>query len=139
MNIEQKLSELNVVTSNSYIKLYLPSTHDNSEVTDGKIHLFTLDGKEMIDKENMLKEIYSGLGLEEYLDFANFDGLEELLKPDLWPDLAAIHIKITSTTALLGCNNENDLKILFSIFQDTATLWNNTKHSQESFIVELWP
>jgi len=113
----------------------LQDIYDNLNINPAKIlildHIdseaFILDGAKMHTKHSALIEIYTQLGFKKYIEHANYDGLEELLRPssDAWPERNRLIIGIKNFMSLYQHGDKEMLKVLFSIFSSVASEWNN--------------
>lgn len=83
-----------------------------------------LDGKKMFTKDEALTEVYNQLGLTKYLDNKNYDGLEELMQPDLWPDQAKLSLGIRNSQEFIDQGDPEVVKTLFDIFRSTGDAWS---------------
>ena len=126
MNIKQLLDEMNL--SLDFIGV------DNVSDYNDKSQ-FILDGSKMLDKEAALVEIYTQLRLTDYLPYANYDGLDELLRPDLWPELKTMSLQVTNTENFLIKGDKGMISTLFGIFQEASTAWASAKGKRSFQII----
>ena len=82
-----------------------------------------LEGKNMSDAKSSCEEIYRELKLDEYLPYANLDGLDELLSKSFWPELESLDIQINSVDEFLKSNSKETVEALFGIFKDKNDEW----------------
>lgn len=86
-----------------------------------------LEGSKMLDKSSALLEIYTKLGFTQYIDQRNFDGLDELLSPDLWQQEKDLHICIADSEKFISTVPEADLKTLLEVFESAGQKWDIDK------------
>lgn len=97
---------------------------------------FILDGNEMKDDKTAISEIYRRLGLDEYIPYANYNGLDELLSRDIWPERKSLKFYIKDSDVFLSQVDEGLIDDLLGVFEHVSATWSDDK-SSEGFIIYL--
>lgn len=85
--------------------------------------------------ETALTELYKSFELDDYLPYINFDGLWDLIAPDVF-DAHAIHLVITNSDQLLKEYPE-DRQALFKLFDDAQDAWDKFQGKTGTFTVDF--
>ena len=88
---------------------------------------YVFNGKNMNNTESILKEMYTSLGFDDYLPYANYDGFVDLLFSGAWEDTNHMSILITDVEVFLSSNIKEDLDLFFRAIEYIAEDWNDNK------------
>ena len=97
---------------------------------------YVFNGANMVSKIGMISEIYNELDFKEFIPYANYDGLLDLLWPGTWNDGSEVRLHIINTDDLIKQNTEKDVLQLFEVLEYAVNDWDEIK-GKESLSVYI--